>query len=208
MGTHQYDSQVAYAWPSDVTDKKEVWQTEMSGVKWWPEQGTEDANGVLTGCSTTIENGVAVARWIHSALTVGEASAWLYWWYQAIDTDDNEGLICKDGSVAKRLWTFGQFSKFIRPGYNIVNVTGSLPDKVLLVAALGSSGEVVVVAINETTAAVDVPITISGGTAPASLNVFQTSASDDIAAKDAVAVAGGVFTASLPAMSVTTFVSQ
>lgn len=208
MGTHQYDSQVAYPWPADVPDKKEVWQTEMSGVKWWPEQGTEDASGNLTGCSTDIANGVAVARWIHSALTVGEASAWLYWWYQAIDTDDNEGLICKDGSTAKRLWTFGQFSKFIRPGYNIVNVAGSPPDKVLLVAALGPSGEVVVVAINETMAAVDLPITISGGTAPGSLNVFQTSASDDIAAKDAVAVANGVFTASLPSMTVTTFVSQ
>jgi O-glycosyl hydrolase len=140
MGTHQYDSQIGYAWPADVTEKKPVWQTEMSGVKWWPEQGTEDANGVLTGCSTHIENGVAVARWIHSGITVGEASAWLYWWYQAIDTDDNEGLICKNGNVAKRLWTFGQFSKFIRPGHRMATVTGVLPDKVLLAASLGPDG--------------------------------------------------------------------
>jgi hypothetical protein len=32
--------------------------TEMSGVKWWPEQGP----------SSDINNGVAVAGWIHSAL--------------------------------------------------------------------------------------------------------------------------------------------
>jgi O-glycosyl hydrolase len=162
---------------------------------------------VLTTCSTHIENGVAVARWIHSGLTVGEASAWLYLWYQAIDTDDNEGLICKDGSVAKRLWTFGQFSKFIRPGHNIVGITGAVPADVMLVASLGPDGTVVVVAINETTAAVDLPITIAGAT-PTSMSVYQTSASDDIATKDPVAVTDGTFSAALPAMSVTTFVSE
>jgi glucuronoarabinoxylan endo-1,4-beta-xylanase len=177
----------------------------MSGVKWWPEQGTTDASGMLTGCSTHIENGVAVARWIHSGIVTGEASAWLYWWYQAIDTDDNEGLICKNGNVAKRLWTFGQFSKFIRPEHRMVAVTGALPEKVLLAASLGPEGEVVVVAINETTAAVDLPITIAGGTAPAMMNVVQTSATDDLAAKTAVPVTAGVLSAALPAMSVTTF---
>ncbi|WP_437957217.1 hypothetical protein WME76_38785 [Sorangium sp. So ce119] len=73
LGTHHYDTQVAYPWPDDVPPRgdKEVWQTEMSGVKWWPEQGP----------SNTIENGVAIARWVHSALVVGEANAWLWWWY-------------------------------------------------------------------------------------------------------------------------------
>ena len=70
LGVHEYDSQVAMPWPSDVNGgkpNKEVWQTEMSGVKWWPEQGP----------SSDINNGVAVAGWIHSALVDGEASAWL-----------------------------------------------------------------------------------------------------------------------------------
>ncbi len=42
LGVHQYDSQVAMPWPTDVNGgkpNKEIWQTEMSGVKWWPEQG-------------------------------------------------------------------------------------------------------------------------------------------------------------------------
>ena len=208
MGTHQYDSQIGYAWPADVTEKKPVWQTEMSGVKWWPEQGEVDANGVLTTCSTHIQNGVAVARWIHSGITTGEASAWLYWWYQAIDTDDNEGLVCKDGRVAKRLWTFGQFSKFIRPKHRMATVTGVLPDKVLLAASLGPDGSVVVVAINETTAAVNLPVTITGGTAPTTMNAWRTSATEDMASTDPVTVTGGVLNAALPAMSVTTYVSM
>ena len=86
LGVHEYDSQVAMPWPSDVNGgkpNKEVWQTEMSGVKWWPEQGP----------SSDINNGVAVAGWIHSAMVDGDASPGCYWWYKAYGTDDNEGLL-------------------------------------------------------------------------------------------------------------------
>jgi O-glycosyl hydrolase len=37
VGTHQYDSQVATPWPSNVPARKPVWMTEMAGFKWWPE---------------------------------------------------------------------------------------------------------------------------------------------------------------------------
>lgn len=197
LGTHQYDTQVAEPWPADVPDKKPVWQTEMSGVKWWKEQGP----------STHIENGVAVARWIHNALTVGEASAWLWWWYQALG-DTNEGLLLADGTETKRMWTLGNYSRFIRPEYTRVEVTGEIPASVLLTAFAGPAGTVVVVAVNEDTAAAELPITIAGGTAPAELSRWVTSASDDLAAQAPVAVTDGIFTASLPAMSVTTFVGN
>ncbi|WP_437983485.1 glycoside hydrolase family 30 beta sandwich domain-containing protein [Sorangium sp. So ce117] len=149
LGTHQYDTQVAYPGPDDVPPRgdKEVWQTEMSGVKWWPEQGP----------SNTIENGVAIARWVHSALVVGEANAWLWWWYSGNTT--NEGLIQQSGSVTtKRYYTFGNFTRYIRPGYHRVAVTGVFPEKVLVSAYANDSGKVVVVAINETTSAQTVPL--------------------------------------------------
>ena len=58
---------------------KTIYETEVSGVHYWPNEGP----------SSDIANGVVVAEWIHSAVVVGEASAWLYWWYQA--SGDNEG---------------------------------------------------------------------------------------------------------------------
>jgi hypothetical protein len=62
-------------------------------TKRWPEQGPP----------TGINNGLAVAGWIHSALAAGEASAWLYRRYQALYQDDNEGLVLtKGGTVANR----------------------------------------------------------------------------------------------------------
>jgi len=198
LGVHQYDSQIAEPWPADVNGgkpDKSIWQTEMSGVMYWPEAGP----------STTIENGVAVAGWLHNALTVGEANAWVWWWYSGSST--NEGLY--NGSTdTKRHYTYGNFTKFVRPGYVRVDVTGSIPANVLLSAYKGTDGTVVVVAINKGTAAATVPIAISGGTAPASCTPNVTSSADNLVAKTAVTVTGGTLTASLAGTTVTTFVCK
>jgi O-glycosyl hydrolase len=207
LGVHEYEAQMAYPWPADVTGgkrTKEVWQTEMSGVMWWPEMGP----------NLTIENGVAVARWIQSALTVGEASAWLYWWYGApyYDSDDNEGLALIKGNSkkAKRYYTYGNFSRYIRPGQKVVNITGTdkLPAKVLLTASKDDAGKVVIVAINETTSDQSIDITISGGTVPSSFTPIVTDKDNDWKEGSAVSVSGGVLKAALVKMSVTTFVSK
>jgi len=200
IGVHQYDSQVAEPWPADVTTKKPIWETEMSGVKWWPEQGP----------SSDIANGVVVAGWIHDAIVNGPASAWIWWWPKPLSggTNDNEGLWLLDGTKTKRFFTLGNFSKFIRPGYTRVGVTGNASTDVLISAYKGSDGTVVIVAINKGAASATIPISISGGTAPAMLTPNVTSATDDLAAKTAVPVTGGMFTATLAAKSVTTFVGK
>ena len=128
-----------------------------------------------------------VAGWIHSALVVGEASAWLYWWYQA-SADDNEGVILTSGDVDQARYTLGNYSKFVRPGYVMVDVTGNSNASLLLSAFKGTDGTVVVVAVNKGTAAATVPITIAGGTAPASCTPYVTSSSDNLAAGTAVTV--------------------
>jgi len=202
IGVHEYDTQHAEPWPSDVDGgkrTKEIWETEASGVMYWPEQGP----------SSDINNGIAVAGWIHSALTVGEASAWLYWWYKAVGSNDNEGLVLQNSSaLTKRYYTLGNYSKFVRPGSLRLDVSGSIPTNVLLSAYKTSDGNVVIVAINKGTAAATVPIAISGGTGPASCTPNVTSASANLAAGTAVAVTGGSLSASLAAATVTTFVCK
>jgi glucuronoarabinoxylan endo-1,4-beta-xylanase len=204
IGTHEYDTQKAEPWPADVDGgkpSKEVWETEVSGVRYWPEEGP----------SSDIKNGVAVAGWIHSALTVGQASAWLYWWYQASGSNDNEGLVLQ-GSTAltKRCYTLGNYSKFVRPGYQRVDVTGAIPMGVLISAYVNPmDGTAVVVAINNGSTDATVPITIAGGMKmPTMMTPTVTSAMDSLAAKTAVAVTGGAFMAALPATTVTTFVGM
>jgi glucuronoarabinoxylan endo-1,4-beta-xylanase len=200
LGTHEYDTQKAEPWPSDVNGgqpNKQVWVTEMSGIKYWPD-GEPAAE---------IVNGVTVAGWIHSALVVGEASAWLWFGYDVGASADNEGLVLPGTTDTKRHYTLGNFSKFVRPGYTRVDVTGNASADVLLSAYKGADGTVVVVAINKGAAA-SVPIGIAGGAAPASCVPYLTSSIDNLAAKTGVPVSGGVFTAALAGTSVTSFVCK
>ena len=67
---------------------------------------------------------------------------------------------------------------------------------------------VVVVAVNTGTSAIDVPITINGGTAPASMSTWVTTDSQDMEPSDDAPITDGIFTASLPATSVKTFRGQ
>ena len=178
IGTHEYDTQKAEAWPSDVDGgkrSKPIYETEVSGVHYWPNEGP----------SSDIANGVVVAEWIHSAVVVGEASAWLYWWYQA--SGDNEGLIISTSSLTKRAYTLGNYAKFVRPGYVMVDVTGNSNANLLLSAFKGTDGTVAVVAVNKGTSAATVPITIAGGTTATSCTPNVTSSSANLAAGTAVA---------------------
>jgi O-glycosyl hydrolase len=207
VGTQLYDTQVAAPWPSDVPrwpsdvpQPKTVWMTEVCGLTGWPEGGP----------SSDINNGIAVAGWIHDAIANGGASAWLWFWYKAGSTDDNEGLLLKSGTDTKRHYTLGNYSKFIRPGYTRVDIGGSMPADVLLSAykAGGTDSTVVIVAINKGSATATVPISIPGGTAPVSLTPWVTSASDNLQSGTAVTVSGGSFTATLASMTVTTFIGK
>lgn len=202
FGVQELDAQIAYRWPSDVNGgvrNKEVWQTEMAGIRYWPEEGP----------STDIHNGLAVAGWIHSALTVGEASAWLYFWYEAYFQDDNEGLALTQGSstIAKRYYALGQYSRFVRPGYVAVEVTGNDSADVLLSAYKSADSlTTVIVAINRNDGAASPVIGFAGGTVPAQCTPTVTSGSDNLQNGVAVAVTGDALSASLAGKTITTYV--
>jgi O-glycosyl hydrolase len=117
-------------------------------------------------------------------------------------------LLLKNGSSTKRYYTLGNYSKFVRPGYVMVEVAGNDNADLLLSAFKGTDGTVVVVAINKGAATATVPIAIAGGAAPAMMTPNVTSATDNLKAGTAVPVTGGSFMASLPSKTVTTFVGK
>src|SRR5947209_1364898 len=90
---------------------KPTWQTEWStfdGFNSAWDDGS-DASG-LTG-----------AQHIHQGLTGANLSAFLYWWGSTTPSEkgDNEGLLEINGSTVQtsgRLWAFGNYSRFVRPG--------------------------------------------------------------------------------------------
>ena len=91
----------------------------------------------------------------------------------------------------------------------MVSVAGNSNTNLLLSAFKGTDGTVVVVAVNKGSSSVTVPITVSGGTTtPSSMVPTVTSSSANLIGGTAVPVSGGIFTATLAAMTVTTFVGK
>ncbi|HXU65171.1 MAG TPA: glycoside hydrolase [Polyangia bacterium] len=195
LATHMYETQDAVAPPAGVT--KPIWVTEMSGVMGYPNAGP----------SSDIDDGLVWAGWIHAAITIGHASAYHAWWIQGLNSD-NEGLLTMSGGTTKRMYALGNYSKFVRPGFRRVDVTGTPPASVQVTAYTNpTDGTVVVVAVNGGSAAVSLPLFLSGK-GPCTLVPWVTSASDNLASKTAVAVTGSRLAPMLAAKSVTTFVGK
>jgi glucuronoarabinoxylan endo-1,4-beta-xylanase len=194
--------------PSPSWLAKPLWETEVSGL----------GSGSQGVPSVDISNGIAVAQWIYNALVTGGASAWHYWWLVNQATNkDNEGLIFATGqgpngvgditSPPKRLYTVGNFSKFVRPGYQRIDVSGPVPAGVQIAGFRSpANGTVAIVAINSTTSAAPVSLFVAGAGWPAAVTPWVTSATANLASSTAVALAGGRFSATLGPQTVTTFV--
>jgi glucuronoarabinoxylan endo-1,4-beta-xylanase len=176
--------------------KQHIWETEMSDE---------------TAADVDIGHGIQVATWVYAGLNTGNASAWHYWWLINANTD-GEGLLQQGGSTTdppKRLYTLGNYSKFVRPGYERIDVSGPVPSGVLVTAFQNPSDHtIVIVAINSNTSATSTPFFVSGNEWPATVTPYVTSASENLAAQTAVTLTTGTFTTSLGAQTVTTFVGK
>ena len=103
------------------------------------------------------------------------------------------------------LWIMGNYSRFVRLGYQRVGTSSKIPSNVLLSANKDpTDGTVVVVASNSGPAAADLSVFITGA-APCTLTPHVTSS---LTAKSSVTVSGSLFTFSLGARSVTTVVGK
>ncbi len=187
-GTHQYYGVSAYQGPRP----KPLWQTEMSSFE---------------GFDASIGNGVTVAKWIHDALTLGNVNVWHYWWLQNPYNEDNEGLIGHPGAPTaptKRLYSVGNYSRFIRPGWTRIDVAGANPNVFSSAYTSPSNASFAIVVVNNS--GVDQPFVASLVHArSASVTPWVTSASLDLAPQAPIAVSAGQFTTTVP-FGVTTFV--
>ena len=174
-------------YPAATAAGKELWMTEH----------------YLT--ATGIAGALALAEEVHAGLTTAGYSAYLWWWIDEYSAGNySYGLVDTNHNPTLNGDALAQFSRFIRPGYQRVNVTESASASVL-VSAYAGNGHLVIVAINPGTESATQPFTLAGATV-ISLTPWQTSATEDIAQLAAVSISSGQFTATLPAQSITTFV--
>jgi glucuronoarabinoxylan endo-1,4-beta-xylanase len=190
IATHDYDnasstSTTRPAPPAGANSTHRLWETEIT---------------YSSGASITA--GLDIARGIYAAVTSGGVNGWLYWWTQAFMDGGSAA------SPPKRVYGMGNFSKFVRPGYVRVGITGT-PSAVQIVPFLNpSDGTIAIVALNSGTSAQQVSFFVSGSGWPGTVTPYVTSASANLAADTAISVSGARFSGSLAAQSVTTFVGK
>ena len=137
VGGHYYHGQ-----PHEFTKAKEhnkrVWETEVSDT---------------LHSTTDFKDGVKWSRYVHDFMTKSDANAFLYWLGASYKTN-NESLIRlqENGSyiAAKRLYSLGNFSKYVRPGYVRMDIDENPYGNLHLSAYKNpETGEFAIVAVND-----------------------------------------------------------
>ena len=156
-----------------------------------------------TECTPGDTGPITIATFIYAAFSTGGVNGWHYWW--------TEALVPNASSPPAQVYALGNFSKFVRPGYYRVDVSGAptpSSSKPLVVAFSNpSDGTVAIVVVNGGSAQ-SASFFVAGTAWPASVTPYVTTSSSKLAAGTAITVTAGAFTASLDAQSVTTFVGK
>jgi glucuronoarabinoxylan endo-1,4-beta-xylanase len=178
---------------------KRVWETEDSNLE----------NGEVPN-DPSIENAVDWAAKINAYLTQPEVNAWSYWWF-VTEKASGEALVNLDVPasrflVNKRMWAMGNYSRFIRPGWQRIGTTVPA-SKTTLASAFkdAATGQVAVVVVNNTGAEQAIDLRLNGFAA-GGLVPYTTSATQDLAAGPELDTSSGTLATTLAPRSVTTFV--
>lgn len=153
-------------------------------------------------------SGLLMARRIRDDIVEKRAAAWIYW--QFADNAGAWGFVWNrlDGHdpgfrLTRKFHVMAQFSRFIRPGCQIVQAS----DNDTLAAYDPAKQNVVIVAVNDSRTSRATTYQLAGAELQAgSAAVFRTSHEEDVAPLPAIPIVAGKFSAQLPARSVTTFV--
>lgn len=192
ISTHSYTgTQRAELYNSATAQGKEVWQTE-TGPLWDKETG--------------IDNYLVMANRIIDDLKGMKAVAWADW--QAMSNENHWGFWRYNDSSKtyvklRSYYIRKQFSKYLKPGYTIVNSNANT------IAALNAANnELVIVLINrDTTNSVShkVHLNLFASTG-ASAATYRTSPTEDCVQLSNISITNNIFSYNAPARSVSTFV--
>ena len=206
MAAHGYQGPMGnYTKPQKAG--KSFWETEWS---------QENSKGDTPDPSMT--SALVMAQRMHSDLVTTGMNAW-NWWAIYITEDGlndntrlNPAFIQPDATkgapyMFKRGYAFGNWSKFVRPGFQRLNASDN-PNNGVYTEAYRDATHLAIIAINTNTSAVNQKFIVNGNTID-TLTPWVTSPdpNDNLVAKSPVTLTNGDFTFELPAQSVVTFVN-
>jgi glucuronoarabinoxylan endo-1,4-beta-xylanase len=186
---HHYSGSIV-PFSNAISHGKQVWETEVS---------------YFSGNDSSITDGIRWAREVHNFMRV-DTNAFLYWWFVNEKTD-GEGLVNINQSthaytLNKRLFTLGNYARFVRPDYVRFESTASPATGIYTTAYRDpDTGQFAVVVINENYSAQTIDLTPIGFSA-SSVTPYVTDSTRNLVQLANVPLTG----ISLAARSVTTFV--
>ncbi|GIH62309.1 cellulose binding domain-containing protein [Microbispora siamensis] len=167
---------------------KELWMTEV----YYPNS---------TDSADTWPQALDVGEHMHHAMVDAEFQTYVWWYIRR-----SYGPMREDGQISKRGAIMAQFARFVRPGYVRIDATAN-PASNVYVSAYRSGNTVVIVAINKGTSAVSQQFTVANA-GSAGVSSWLTDATRNVAPQTATSMSNGSLTVTLPARSMTTFVTS
>ncbi len=168
---------------------KELWMTEV----YYPN--STDSGDAWPGA-------LDVGEHMHRAMVDAQFQAYVWWYLRR-----SYGPMREDGGISKRGAIMAQFARFVRPGYVRIDATAN-PATNVYVSAYKNGNTVVIVAVNKNSSSVSQQFTLANTSASGSVSSWVTDASRSVASQAALTMSNGSLTVTLPAQSVTTFVTS
>lgn len=137
-------------------------------------------------------------------------NAYIWWYLKRYYSFIGDGeQRTANGKILKRGYAFSQFSKFVRPGYTRIYSNGPFGRGFNRVSATAykDSTTIVIVAVNDEPEDKEINFITEDGT-PVLFSQYQTSLTQDVEQLEDIEVESNSFTTTLPAKSVTTYVSE
>jgi O-glycosyl hydrolase len=194
MNAHSYAGSRRTQLRTLATSKgKRLWQSESGPLNVTLSNNTDAA--------------IFMAGRIIQDLRELQPEAWVDW--QTVDTASNWTSFSindaqQTGAPVKRFYMHAAFSRYIRPGALFVDI-----DNTNMVAALAADGSSLVIVVRNGDTAKSANFTFDLSSLPsvgASVEVYRTSANEDLVHLSPISVQNWSFTASSAAYSVTTYV--
>ncbi|MEN3541302.1 cellulose binding domain-containing protein [Microbispora sp. ZYX-F-249] len=167
---------------------KDLWMTEV----YYPNSSDS---------ADTWPQALDVGEHMHRAMVDAEFQAYVWWYIRR-----SYGPMREDGQLSKRGAIMAQFARFVRPGYVRIDATAN-PATNVYVSAYRSGNTVVIVALNKGTSAVSQQFTVANA-GSAGVSSWVTDGSRNVAPQAATTMSNGSLTVTLPARSMTTFVTS
>jgi O-glycosyl hydrolase len=160
------------------------------------------ANGASAGL--TFEAWDSVYDGYNSTTGQNAPGHWSLWGLFAVD---DKNAVTKTYTPRKQFYTLSQITKYVRPGAQRINVSGSTP-LTLLAFYHSAIGQLTLTGVNTSASAVTLSGTLSSLPTVSSLELYYTDSTTNLSDHGAVPVTNSSFVATVPANCVFTLVGS